>query len=127
MERDLVLPSVVEPRGAGGLVGRHVLRVLQLAAIQEVLRDARRPERVAADGGQDAGVAGPALDHAVGVNAVQTFIREPSGPDVCRAEQRRALLVGDPDGVLLGLQIGFLLVVAGERVFLTSFFMQSYP
>lgn len=49
IKRDVVLAPVIEPGGARALMVGHLLGDFELAAVAQVLRDARRPKRVAAD------------------------------------------------------------------------------
>lgn len=62
IERDLVIAPVVELRGASALVRGHLLRVLEQSAVGEIDGDPGCPERVAAEFGFDAGVAGAPVD-----------------------------------------------------------------
>ncbi len=98
-----------------------------LPPLRQILRDPRGPKRMAADGGEDAGRTGSALDHAERVNAVHAFLRQPSGSPLRRAKERRALLVAYPDRVPVRVQITLKLVVTGERMLLAAFFMQPHP
>ena len=67
IERNLVLPPVVELRGPRALVICDVLRSFQRALVLQVRGDAGRPEGMVPDPGLDAGVARPPLDHAIGI------------------------------------------------------------
>ena len=67
IERNLILPAVIEFRRPGGLVVGDVLRRFELAIVLQVGGDAGRAERVVADLGLDAGGPGAPLNHPVGV------------------------------------------------------------
>ena len=67
IERNLVLPSVVELRRPRALVIGDVLCGFQRAVVLQVRSDAGCPESVVPDPRLDASVARPPLDHAVGV------------------------------------------------------------
>ena len=61
IERNLIIPPVVEAGRAGALMVRHLLRDFKLAAVPQVFCDAGRAEGVAPDLRLDAGGASVAL------------------------------------------------------------------
>ncbi len=65
VQRNLILPPVVELGGPWGLVVGDVLRRLERAAVLQVGGDAGGAEGVVADPGLDAGGLCPPLDHAL--------------------------------------------------------------
>lgn len=67
VERNAILPSIVEPRRPRALVIRHLLRDFELAAIPQVFRDPGRPKRVAPDLRPDLGSGRAPADHPVDV------------------------------------------------------------
>jgi hypothetical protein len=64
VERDLVVAAVVELGRACALVRGHLLGVLEEAAVEQIDGDAGCSEAVAAEPGEEPGVAGAADNHA---------------------------------------------------------------
>ena len=54
----------------------HHLCLFERAVVQEIRRNARGAEGIAADRGEDTRLQRPPLHHAVGVNAVQASVGE---------------------------------------------------
>jgi len=86
---DLVVAAIVEARGAGALVVRHLLRHFKLAAVAQILRDAGGAEDVATDLGCDAGVGRAPADHAVHVGLAHGAASEDAGLFFGRRKQPR--------------------------------------
>ena len=63
--REPILGAVVKLGRARAFVCRHLLRVLERAAVAEISRDAGRAERMIADLRHDASGSGAAADHQV--------------------------------------------------------------
>ena len=58
IERDLVVAAIIELGRARALVRRHLLRVFEQTAVEQIDGDAGRPEAVTADPGEKAGLGG---------------------------------------------------------------------
>ena len=99
VQSHLVSPPVVEPRGLGRLVGRHLAGVLHVAAVQQIGGDRGGAEGVAAAGrfGQAGGLRAP-LDHLEHVGAVYPGSGELL-PGVDRLEQGRLGLAPKAGGI----------------------------
>jgi hypothetical protein len=76
VERDLILPPVVQLRRPGRLMIGDMLRHFQLATVLKLRGDAGSTEGMIADLRLDAGGFRAPLDHAVGVLPVHGFFRE---------------------------------------------------
>src|SRR5271168_5028882 len=63
IEGDLVVAPVVELGGARALVRRHLLRVFEQAAVEQIDGDPRRSERMTPNARDDAGLNRPPHDH----------------------------------------------------------------
>jgi hypothetical protein len=89
--RQPFLGAVIALGRARALLRRHLLRVLQGAAIVELGSDAGCAERVVADRRQDAGDHGAPADHAPGIGLAdrQNRCRVSTRPDVRRAPRIR--------------------------------------
>ena len=77
VERDDVVAPVVKAGGAARLVVRHALRNLDIAADEQVLGDARRPEGVVRDRRAKADCEGPAQQHALSVGLAHRAAGQP--------------------------------------------------
>src|ERR1700751_1862843 len=64
IERDLVVTAILKLGRARALMRRHLLGVLEEAAVEQIDGDAGRAEAVAANPRQESGSLGPAYDHA---------------------------------------------------------------
>src|SRR5580693_8606988 len=67
IEAELVAPAIIELRSARRGVVRHRGGLLERAAVLEIGRDARRPETVVAELGDDASRRRAPADHRIGV------------------------------------------------------------
>ena len=85
IERDLIVAMMVEPLRTRALVRRHLLCVFQEPAVKQIDGDAGRPERVAAERGDDPGLARMADDHP---------------PPPWHARRRRAVSFGSFSGTI---------------------------
>src|SRR5262245_21055392 len=73
LTRDAVIAPIIELRGAGRRMGRHLARFLERAAVLEVGRDPGTPEGAVAHLRGDAGRLGSPPHHLPGVDAVEPF------------------------------------------------------
>jgi hypothetical protein len=132
---DLVVAAIVEARGAGALVVRHLLRHFKLAAVAQILRDAGGAEDVATDLGCDAGVGRAPADHAVHVGLAHGAASNGAGLAFGRCKQPRfrvhhshaVLLRRGVEDFEVVVQMGFQLVMAGHFVALTTLLVQPSP
>src|SRR5712664_1907864 len=87
IECDRVTGAVVELGRVRAFVCGHALRIFERAASVHVGRDPGSPERMAVDAYLEAHVGRAALNHAVGVDAVNSMVGEPASAANCRAEE----------------------------------------
>ena len=99
IERDLIAPPIVKPRGARGFVCGHSLCNLKLAAVSQVRGNASGPKRVASDQGLDAGTRGASPDHEVHLRLGDLPFGELLRPAPGRPEEGSAFLFGDAGGL----------------------------
>ena len=97
----------------------HLLRDLQLAAVAQVLGDARGPETVASDARADAGSFGVAIDHAEDIGLCRRSFRQLTSPSSYRAKQG-ALAVLQLHAVDVRMEPGLQVVVAGHLMLLAE-------
>lgn len=87
IQRDLIIRSVVELRGADRTVHGDLLGVLDRAAVFDEVRDACRAEGVVADPGFDADIVRSAADHPPGVGLGHAPIRQLAATAACCAKE----------------------------------------
>ena len=118
VQRNLLLPPVVELGGPWGLVVGDVLGRLERAAVLQVGGDAGGAEGMVADPGLDAGGLRPPLDHAVGVLLPQSVAGEPARSARRGLEQGRVRVLRDAGRGDIFVQIPLQVVVAGNFMLL---------
>jgi len=89
VERHFLGAAVVELRGAGAGVVRHLRGAFESAAVFEGRRNARRPKRMVAHARDDASGFRAPLNHRVGVRLGQGIARELAGRAAVGLEQQR--------------------------------------
>jgi len=128
IESDLIVAPIVELGGARALVRRHLLRVFEQPAVEQIDRDAGRPECVTAQLRDDPGRERPPHDHPPGVLPRHPRFRKLlAAAPADRAEQRRRFVGPDPGRGDIGVDITFEQVVRRHFVLLAAFFVQPHP
>jgi len=127
VERHFLRAAIVELRRARARMVRHLRCLLKGAAVLQVRGDARRPKRVVANLGRDAGRPGAPLDHLVGVGLGQGIAGELAGRAAVGLEQERLRVARKARAVDVLVQIGFEVVVARHGVLLAAFLVQANP
>ena len=127
VEAHVVAAPVVEPRRPWRLMRGDLLRHLQTAAIFEVGGNARRPKRVTANFGVDAGGPGPLADHPVDIGLPHRPGRERVGFAGRRAKQRPFGIGLQQSAPHVRLQIGVERVMGRHVVTLAALFVQPHP
>lgn len=126
VERNLILPPVVELGRPRALVVGDVLRGFKRAVVLQVRGDAGRPEGVVPDPGLDAGATRASLDHAVGVLLPHRLAGELAGLSGRRLEQRRVRFSRNAGGDVF-VEVLLQIVVTRDLVFLATIFVQADP
>src|SRR4051794_39294899 len=117
-----------ERKGRTGLFKEAVwLANVQRPAVLEVVRDSRRPKRVAPDRGLDACVLRPPTNHVPGIRGEQRVPGEHSRPSSGRAKERPLLVVGDTRRLDVGIKVLFEAVVGRHLVKLPPLLVQANP
>lgn len=127
IEADPVVSASIRTGGAGGFVVRHLLGYFELAAVAQIFRDPGGAEAVAADFCADAGLDGPAADHAVNVRLRHGFFRELVCSPAHGAEEVAFRDLFDLRALDIGLQVVVKVMVAGHLVALAALFMEAHP
>jgi hypothetical protein len=112
IQRHFFAAAIVELRGAGAGVVRHLRRFLQRPAVFQVRCHARRPKRVVADLRRDIGRSRSPLNHRIGVCLGQGVAGELARRAAVGLEQQRLRIARQPCAVDIGVKVGFKVVVA---------------
>ncbi len=120
-----LLGPIIELGRARAFMSRHLLRVFQSAAVGQIRRDSRRPERMIADRRENANRHRPFADHPPRVRLPHRLQCQLDATMPLRgAEQEPLLVLGDAGGIDVGPQCLGEGMVAGHDMVLAAFLVQ---
>jgi Nucleotidyl transferase AbiEii toxin, Type IV TA system len=123
-----IIPAIVELGRSGAFMRCHLLRVFEESTVQQIDGDPGRPKRVAAERGNDPGLARAPNDHAPRVLPAHSFVHELLAPAAAQGAEEGAGFVGsNAGGGDIGVDIGFEQMVGRHLVLLAAFFVQAHP
>lgn len=126
VQRNLVVPTIVEFRCFRAAVGRNLLGAFERSAAEKVGRDPCGPPRVAADPVGETGVSSPPLYHRQNLPASDAAIREIAAA-IDRPEEGCLSLQRQVHDLEVGIQVFFGLVVGRHLMKPSALLVQSKP
>jgi hypothetical protein len=104
IQADLVACPVVELRRPRGFMGGDLLGMFQSPTVEQIFRDSRGPERVAANIGRQPRGSRPTFDHGQDFPPADPSLAQPPVP-IQAAEQRRLRAAAHPRRKQVGVHV----------------------